>query len=412
MSEVRSEQEQNGLPENGRPTPLPSGIKGLLGRLEEIGKVKIGGKSREHLTKSGYRLPEQYDEFIITTNQRDEKGDLVWDNKLMANLKAAFGVTKLREIDIVLLFDDPDLNFTYRLSYFGKSGLHCYGNGEVARRRVTDDEGNPTGWKELVCNPDRCEFYQQGLCKAYGKLRFIIPQAPRIGGIYTFRTTSWNSIRAIKGSLDYLRMLTGGILAMMPLKLVYRRKTVQDKNGKLRNIPVVNIEFAGNYMELAKTIQKVAEIRKLSRVDMAKLEEAAKEQFPSPEEEPLEEQREAAEEFYPEAAEEEPEADTPTAEQWEKLQELMNDKVWNEADRMLIKKRLEKGLTREQAESWIKRMEKEITHRKKEKGGEKEKAKAEQEKPQEKAEEEKPEETSKEKPEEKEEEVQEPKWLF
>lgn len=308
---------QKGNRVNGPPQRLPSrppvlrGIKGLVGRLEEVGKVKIGGKGEIKTSRSGksFAQPVRYDHFVITLNQRDRAGNLIVDTALMEQLKQAYGTEKLTELDIVFLFDDIDLNFQYRLSYYGQGGVKCYGNGEIAYRIAEVVAKNEIVrkengiWKEVACNPETCQFYVAGHCKGHGVLNFVIPQAPRIGGVYRFRTTGWNSIKAILGSLEYIQMLTGGILAMLPLKLVYRQKTIQDREGKLRSVPVVSIEYAGQFAKLFEDLRRVAEIRALARTDMKRLEMEARQALPAPGEEPVEEQEEVAQEFYPESVE-------------------------------------------------------------------------------------------------------------
>ena len=63
-------------------------IKGLMRRLNEAGKIKIGCKGDEITSSKGtqFRPPKRLDHFIITTTEKDASNDFVEDADLMTAL--------------------------------------------------------------------------------------------------------------------------------------------------------------------------------------------------------------------------------------------------------------------------------------------------------------------------------------
>lgn len=295
------------------------GIENLRLDLAEIGKVKIGGRAEKRTSKSGgtYRRPEKYDHFVIVKNEKNEAGDYIRDTKLMQKLAEKYyndPNAKLKHINIIFMFDNPALNFQYYLARFTASGLQCYGNGVKARTRteaIIDEETGELkeeqGWKEIPCNPDKCPFFKKEECKAHGTLKFLIKETETLGGIYTFRTTSWNSIGAIASSLAFFWKASGGYLAMIPFQLVFREKTVITKKGQKVKIPYVNVEFKGTFEDFYEQLEGIYKIRSLVGAEVNKLESLAAKEIKKalPESLTKEEQEEVAEEFYPDTVEKE-----------------------------------------------------------------------------------------------------------
>lgn len=284
-------------------------IKGITPRLAEIGKIKIGRKGREITTKSGkkMRIPEKSDQFIITTTEKDANGDFVANAQIMSELGSDIS-NPLRELDIVLLFDDIDKNFITQYALYAGRVKRCSGDGEKAIRLIdpnkkegTDDmeqKSAPAEYvrEEMVCP---CEYLKLGKCKPTGVLICLLKMSQRIGGVYVFRTHSWNSIVNMLSSLRFIQQLTGGILAGLPLKMTIKPKTVQEKNtDQIHKIYMVNIEYAGTAVELKQEAIKIAQIRSSSQINLGKYLESAKAWLEAPETE--EEQADVNEEYSPE----------------------------------------------------------------------------------------------------------------
>ncbi len=270
-------------------TPQGSIIKGFQPSLKEIGKIKIGGKGEERAKAGGgtFRLPVKFDHFEIVSLVRDEKGDLIRD-PIMDSLGEI-----PQSLDIMLLFNDPTLNFTSRYNQYQGGKCLCQGDGVTARQ---------VDGAQVECNPDTCPQFTQKKCKPNGILSVILTKSPRLGGVYKFRTTSFYSIRSILSSLFFLSNLTGGVLAMIPLKLTVSPMQVQPKDtAKPQTIFVVNIEFSGTAPELLQKTFDVQKYQSAMRENIIKLESTARAVLTAPESK--EEIKDIEAEFYPEKQE-------------------------------------------------------------------------------------------------------------
>jgi hypothetical protein len=239
--------------------------KGLRPRLAEVGKIKIGGHGEERKKSGGgtFRLPIRYDHFVVTTTEKDKKTDnFIVNDALMAKLdprenwKDGQQYPQPKEIKVALLFDSIDMNFMTSFAYYKGRRCICRGDGETAQREF-DGAGKPKHFKiidnedgktqdgerhEVICNTELCPDFQEDKdgktnCKPSGILSCIIPESGELGGVYRFRTHSWNSISNILGSLEFIQSLTSGILQGLPMKLQFLKKATQDHG----NVSVVNI---------------------------------------------------------------------------------------------------------------------------------------------------------------------------
>lgn len=267
-------------------TPIGCMIKNFVPQLEEFGKIKIGEKG-DKKTATGYSLPVKFDHFEITSILRDEQTGKFLPDSVMQ----ALGENP-RELDIMLLYNDISLNYRTRYNAYKGGKCVCAGDGETA---ITLDGDT------VVCNPDVCDKFQKKECKLNGILSCILMKASRLGGVYKFRTTSHHTSRAILSSLMFISTLTGGTLAMIPLKLTISPKKVQPKDSKTAlMIYVVNVIFPGTAPELLDTAVKMAEYRKERRIQIQQLEQTARLALTAPESE--EEMKEVQDEYYPEQA--------------------------------------------------------------------------------------------------------------
>lgn len=265
-------------------TPIGCMIKGFVPQLEEIGKIKIGEKG-EKKTATGHSLPVKFDHFEVTTILRDEATGKFLPDPVMKELGE-----NPRELDIMLLYNDISLNYRTRYNAYKGGKCICAGDGETA----TTFDGDT-----VVCNPDTCEKFQKKDCKLNGILSCILMKASRLGGVYKFRTTSHHTSRAILSSLMFISTLTGGTLAMIPLKMTISPKKVQPKNSQTaQTIYVVNVIYHGVVDDLLDKVVKIAEYRKERRIYIQQLEQTARLALAEPESE--EEMKEVQAEFYPE----------------------------------------------------------------------------------------------------------------
>lgn len=269
-------------------SPQGSIVKGFVPRLAEIGKIKIGRKGT-NTTQSGFRLPEKFDHFEVVSILKDEHGNFIPD-PIMAELGE-----NPKSLEVMLLYNDPTLNFTTRYNEYKGGKCQCQGDGQTAHTI----DGN-----EIACNPETCAKFKDKKCKLNGILSVILTKSPRLGGVYKFRTTSFNSVRSILSSLFFIRSLTGGVLAMIPLKMTVSPMQVQPVGiAKAQTIYVVNLEFAGTAQDLLKKTVEVSQYQQIMRAQIQELEATAK--LSLKEAESKEEIDDAVAEFYVETAQQE-----------------------------------------------------------------------------------------------------------
>jgi hypothetical protein len=224
-------------------------IKGLNRNLPEQGKIKIGGKGEEKTSRAGnkYRAPQKWDYIQVTTLERDENGDFIVDQELTKAL--GNGDDKPKIIGpCMFIFNEPELNFYTTYAYYVSSKCICKGNGETAHRLQDNDE-----IKEIECDPKKCEFARGKKCKPNGILSVLFPWSGTIGGVYKFRTTSWNSIISLKSQLEMFYTLTGGRLSGPKFNLKINKKEAMP-GGKKQTIYFLTMEFAGDIQMLLDAV--------------------------------------------------------------------------------------------------------------------------------------------------------------
>lgn len=275
-------------------------IKGLVRRLNEAGKIKIGKKSENELpTKAGgtFRPPERLDHFIVTTTEKDANGDLVVDKALMKTLSEDQDTVKNEKGEIVgipirLIYDDTELNFPTRLAAYEKGILTCYGDGENAYSRLSEFKNS----KQCPCSR-----LDSGECKYNGKLTCVIDAAGMFGQVHVFRTTSFNSVHGIIGGIELVKTATGGKIAGLPLMLMLNNKsTTIPKTGQPTTIQVVSVCYRGTMSSLQKKCLQMASENAQFLIGMQEIERDARNMgvcdVVSDEED-----RDFQEEFYPES---------------------------------------------------------------------------------------------------------------
>lgn len=202
----------------------------LRPQLPELGQIKIGGKGETRKKRGGggeYQLPVKYDHFKVTGRARGEDGNLIVDRAIHATIGE-----KPTELDVRLLWDEPEANFQYFLAAYDGKRARCRGNGVTAQDR---EKG------EIPCT---CPLLKAHVgdydgparpvgkvtCKPHGRLSVMLDAAGVFGGFHVFRTTSWESIRSIAASLSTFRAQFG-FLAWLPLRLVMYPSTDTYEDG-------------------------------------------------------------------------------------------------------------------------------------------------------------------------------------
>ena len=225
------------------------GILNLSDNLPEQGKIKIGGKGEKRKTKDGkreYQIPEKWSYFQITKLQRGETGNFIVDHDLTERVCKEGDPDKPTKIgSCVFPFNEVELNFYTTYAYYVQSKRICKGNGEECVR-INEVSGSD---ESHSCDPENCAHAQKNLCKPNGILSVIFPDSNVLGGVYKFRTTSWNSIISLISQLRMFRVLTGNHIAGVPFNLVLNSKQAMAE-GQMRTIYFVTLEFEGGFEKL------------------------------------------------------------------------------------------------------------------------------------------------------------------
>jgi|GEM_PF-3082143 len=154
-----------------------------------------------------------------------------------------------REIEIILLDDEPEAIFPTQLAWWTATECKCHGDGERATRRT---EANPDGEDWEPCGKT-CPDLEEGRCKPSGDLRFMLADFPTLGSICRLHTSSYRSIMQINSAIEQIRTITGGRLAGIRASLVVRAEktsyTGDDQKKHSTTIPALSLEVKAKGMK-------------------------------------------------------------------------------------------------------------------------------------------------------------------
>lgn len=259
-------------------------LKNLTPRMAERGKIKIGmkGPVRKSSGDKEFQPPQKLDHFVVTTLERGSDGNFVKD----AAIHKLLGDDRPRRIPVRLLFNDIEMNFMSRYACFVGRTMWCAGDGETASRVAKD------GGREQVRCP--CLRIEQGYtgkdkCKVNGALSVIIDGVSGVGNVWTFRTTSWNSVQNLMSAMAQIKALSGGVLAGLPLDLVLAPKEVATPDGQMMKAWVVSLQYAGTIEDLRNLGYKLLEAETSHGFRMRQVEEDVRRRLalPAPADVPL-----------------------------------------------------------------------------------------------------------------------------
>ncbi len=247
-------------------------VKNITPGLVECGKIKIGkkGETRESKNGNSFQLPEKLDHFLVTKLERDDNNNF----KIDLDIHKKLGDNPKR-IPVRLLYDSIELNFQSRYACFAGRTLCCSGDGENADR--INSKTGEISEVSCPCEMVEPEFKGKHKCKLNGVLSVMLDDGKGVGGVWKFRTTSYNSIQGIMSSLTLIKSLTRGFLAGIPLDLTLNPKTVTiPGTTKQQTIQVVSFEYRGNLATLHKESIRIVGENKNHLLQMKEIESEAK----------------------------------------------------------------------------------------------------------------------------------------
>lgn len=249
--------------------------KVLAPRLAEVGRIKIGGLGEKRKAKNGndFQLPVRFDHFVITKMERGPDGNFARDEQIHKVVG-----DKPTELRVVLLANDPELNFRTELAFYAGAKCLCRGDGE----RAEEVQANGTRIsRECPCprldmhneEKTKCKPHEEKTkCKPHGVLSVILAESTIAGGVWRFSTTSWNTVRNLTSSLKFLSLCTGGKLAGIPLILRYYKKQATKPDGSPTTIGVVGLFFAGSTASLLDSAIQQEKMRIGANIQLETLE--------------------------------------------------------------------------------------------------------------------------------------------
>lgn len=234
-------------------------------RLPEIGRIKIG--NWRIMTKDGVRkkIPNKLGHFVITTLDQDADGNWVPDVQTTKQLAYKGENPDAPKVvgPFVLPYDRAAENCYTTFAWYTKSKAQCIGDGNRCRRRK--DDGTVI---DSICDPDTCPDLngKEKRCRPALVLGLIPRDGVGFGGVYIFRSHSWNTVRAIQSQLalfagQTMRFCGREALSGIPFHLCLRHRRTSDRDGVMREIQFVTLDFLdGGYMQF---VQRLAEMGKL-----------------------------------------------------------------------------------------------------------------------------------------------------
>lgn len=231
---------------------------------EPIKRATIGYKLSIGLPPTeGKNYPQRLDHFIVTV-KTSAKGGWEEDVAFTSYLKSIYckddPKQPFRELDVVLLSEDPEEVFRSEYAWRTQTQLKCHGDGRDAVRRLSemhpDDQRElaargqkPSDWIEISGCGKGCPQLEDRLCKPSGDLYFMFPERPVLGSVALLHTSGWESVRRISASLHEIKQMVeehGGSLKGLRLKLVARpyKTSYMDKEQRKSSMQLgFNLEF-------------------------------------------------------------------------------------------------------------------------------------------------------------------------
>lgn len=207
-------------------------------RIPRVGKIYLGTKNTN---AEGKEYPKATDHFVVRADGTNTS------EQAAAAFHEVYGDAP-KEITIAFPSDNPDAFMPQSLSAYkggpGRSRLWCKGNGETAVR----EDGNG-GYVEIGCPYKDCEIYQAKQCKELTRLIFLLPEVNGIG-TWEIASTSYYTSQNLIGSIQLIRQLTRGRIAMIPITLRVvpmnvsvegRSKTIYVLDLKLENVKMMDL---------------------------------------------------------------------------------------------------------------------------------------------------------------------------
>lgn len=229
-------------------------------------KIKIGEK--------GDRAPKKWPApkvVMATKSQGGSKFDV--DTETMDKIRAEQGVAKdkdVKGIPVRLFSDDIRQSlYIYKGAYNAAQRVLCKSDlGDAEARRYFSPDGKGAGKQvgkffilneaiKVPCDSSCTWWEDRKQCPWHAILCVQLEHSASFPEPTKFRTSGWWTMRYLRGSLNKIAAITGGILANIPLLLVEAEVTSKDKDGETRKYPIMY--FKPN-IKGAMTLDKIRDL--------------------------------------------------------------------------------------------------------------------------------------------------------
>lgn len=189
----------------------------LAPRLPIIGVIKIGRLKPKVTSSKGneFQPPQKLDHFFIGKTLRGDDNNYVRDDAIHAKLPE-----KPMALDVRLPFDL---------------------RSEILHAEMTHYQGRTT--KTHQCDGVTCTDPQKGTerpcdrragrdcpCKPYARLTLMLEASPTFGGLYVYRTRSWEAVSSLQTFLGQMEKAFGSLRGL-PCRLELQESEVRYKDG-------------------------------------------------------------------------------------------------------------------------------------------------------------------------------------
>lgn len=233
----------------------------LAPRLPVVGVIKIGAlKPQKVKTKSGaeFQPPMKLDHFRIGKTTRGQDENYVRDEEAHAILG---------DRPIML---DVRLPFDTRAEVFHAEMTHYQGRTKKTHQCDGVTCVNPETHAERPC--DR-RAGRDCPCKPYGRLAVMLEAAPTFGGIYFYRTRSWETVAAMQTFLGQLEKEFGSLRGL-PCRLELHESEVRYKDGSEMKISTayrVALVLRASYEETRRALVQHHRANQIARREILQL---------------------------------------------------------------------------------------------------------------------------------------------
>lgn len=230
---------------------------------QELGKIKIGGISREiEKEKNGQkytvRVPMKIDHFVVTTRNRNPAKANNFERD--AAIHTLIG-DKPTELDAILMYPEVEDNFHSEFVQYagrGRDGKIWSCDGETARNLKEGKVGTCSRLEGKDCK-----------CKAYSRLHVQLLASPYTLGYHVFRTTSIETTNNLQTALEQIYQ-TFGTCYHAPVKLVIYPS--EDKHEQGTSVSYkVGLVLARSMAEVAGMINEARQYARLAGSEVRQL---------------------------------------------------------------------------------------------------------------------------------------------